>query len=375
MLRRYIYVISVVLLLVILSGCSSDETPDDKKEYGTLTLLLGAPDFEETTRGVTLPSGYVSYLDLYPQASQNYSTIGVFATTSEGKNSGILTYTGENKWTSHVAVKDGVTYNIYGFMPKEDAENATIVMNHGNNANDFSNGATLTINSLNAVTPADVCVIVGVEKTNSTGTEGTLSLGSFSYEGSSKEAGNYAYVLLDHIYAGLHFKMNVDATYHTLRTIKLKQLKLIANISSKTVNATIKLWTKAYAAGQTGYVEASYNPIESASFIPNNEGSSGEAILYQTEEGAEDLELTTSYQTFLGCFAPSTCTNFTLVSKYDVYDRKGNLIRKDQVSSNKITLSNDMVRGKINTYNVTVTPTYLYVLSEPDLDNPTIVVN
>ncbi len=375
MLRRYIYIIGMMLLTVVLGGCSSDETPDDKKEYGTLTLLLGAPDFEETTRGLKLPSGYVSYLDLYPQASQYYSTIGVFSTTSDTQHSGILTYTGENKWTSHVAVRDGVTYHLYGFMPKEGADHATIVGNHGSSDNDFSNGATLTINNLNAVTPADVCVIVGVAKTNSTGTEGTLSLGSFSYEGSSKEAGNYAYVLLDHLYAGLHFKMNVDATYHTLRTIKLKQLKLTANISSRTVNATVRLWTKAYAAGQPGYVEVSYNPIESASFTLNNEGSSGEAILYQTEEGAADLELTTSYQSFLGCFAPGTCTNFTLVSRYDIYDRKGNLIRKDQTSSNKITLSNDMVRGRINTYNVTVTPTYLYVLSDPDLDNPTIVVN
>ncbi len=357
------------LTLTACSGDSDAEAPD----YSTMNLLLGTPAFEENTRAVTLPDGYVSYLSLYPQAALSKSTIRVFMTTSSNTNSGVLTYKGDNKWTSNIPVAADTYYKIFGFMPREDAENATIAANHGTDA-DYTNGATLTITNLNAVTPADVCVIVGVAKTNKEGTDGTLSLGSFDYAGSSKEDGNYAYVLLDHLYAGLHFKMKVDATYNTLRTIKLKRLTLTANISSTTVNATIKLWTKAYASKLSGYDESAYDPVESAEFKANNEGTGSVATLYPANEGDGDLTLGTDYQTFLGCFAPGTCRNFTLTSTYDIYDRKGNLIRKDQTASNKISFATDLPRGKINTYNITVQPTYIYTLSEQDLDNPEVVL-
>jgi hypothetical protein len=61
---------------------------------------------------------------------------------------------------------------------------------------------------------------------------------------------------------------------------------------------------------------------------------------------------------------------------YNVYDRKGNLIRKDCKAKNVLNLpTGGLTRGQKYTFNLTVNPTYLYVLSDPDLDNPTITVN
>ena len=56
-----------------------------------------------------------------------------------------------------------------------------------------------------------------------------------------------------------------------------------------------------------------------------------------------------------------------------VYDRKGNLIRKGCEATNKIP-DLEASRGQRVQLNLTVNPTYLYVLSDPDLDNPTVKV-
>ena len=57
-----------------------------------------------------------------------------------------------------------------------------------------------------------------------------------------------------------------------------------------------------------------------------------------------------------------------------LYDSKGNLIRQDCTATNKLP-DLSAVRGQRVLLNMTVNPTYLYVLSEPDLDNPTIKIN
>lgn len=369
-IRRYQYIIGLMILLVM-GSCSTnenDEAPAESLPTNPMTLIIGAPDFEQMTRA-DLPFGFRSYASLYPQAAVSLSTIRTFMTTSSNAdNGGVFVYRGYDRWSSNIPVTKGTQYYVYGFMPKNIADNVTIAANHGS----YANGATLTITNLDAVTPADVCIIVGVEPTDNTGSTGSPELGKFGYVG--KEDDNYAFILLDHLYAGLHFRMRVNETYNNLRTIKLKKLVLKANLESGTVNATINLWSKSYASTLTDYDEELYNPIEKATFTANSAtGHYAEAQLYPIE-GDDPLALTTTYQDFLGCFAPGTCQSYTLYSTYDVYDKNDNLIRADQTTSNKIEFGNELPRGKINRYNLTVNPTYLYVLSDPDLDNPTVVI-
>ena len=75
---------------------------------------------------------------------------------------------------------------------------------------------------------------------------------------------------------------------------------------------------------------------------------------------------------------PKAGRYYELHSTYDVYDRMDNLIRKGCVAVNKIDVrsrfNQDLKRGYMYTLNLTVMPTYLYVLSDPDLDNPTVTV-
>jgi hypothetical protein len=74
---------------------------------------------------------------------------------------------------------------------------------------------------------------------------------------------------------------------------------------------------------------------------------------------------------------PNGITKLVLTSEYDVYDKDGNLIRQNCTAENKLPVTPDeqWKSGNRIVVPLTVEPTYLYVLSEPDLDNPTIIIN
>ena len=101
---------------------------------------------------------------------------------------------------------------------------------------------------------------------------------------------------------------------------------------------------------------------------------------FWSSEDGEELK-SNVYTECLGHFMPSGITTLILTSVYDVYDRKGNLIRKGCKATNTIVLQDLLTgqitteRGKRYTINLIVKPTYLYMLSEPDLDNPTVKIN
>ncbi len=384
--------LALFTLTLGMAGCSDDEEAPRHAPGQTLQLQVGFRNYVESPWSQTragLPTGfetYVPYQSLYPQTQPQYASITAYlahVTNADYTKSGTFTYNGIKNWLSDIPVVEGRQYYLYGLMPA-DVNVATGISYAPYSGTDYSTGAIMTINSLNAVTPADVCAIVGVakgKKTDNDITEDAIDLlpGHFGYLGSAENdatyGGNYAYVLLDHIYAGIHFKMNIDADYDKLRTIRLKQMVLRAHNGVKTVKAVITIKAGDPAEGAS--------PIESVTFT-NNEPivQTSDATLYEAKDTDEDGtiekdeldKLTTNYQDFLGCFAPGTCTTFDLISTYTVCDRKDNLIREDQVSVNRINLSGHLSRGQINTFVVTVKPTYLYMLSDPDLDNPTITI-
>ena len=91
-------------------------------------------------------------------------------------------------------------------------------------------------------------------------------------------------------------------------------------------------------------------------------------------EHREGLDISVASETIKGytcCFSLVNSQKLTLVSTYDVYDRKGNLIRQDCTSTNTLpSLENlEAKRGDLLTLNLNVNPTYLYQLSDQDLDN------
>lgn len=392
---------------LLLVGCQSDDTPEsaDIRQQTTMELLSFSSSFLDVTPWPTrangfhfsgyqsdhLPPGYLSYEQLRPHASIDDSTIGVFMPPDEISPSTDFIYQGINDgvsvWRSNVTVVEGKPYYIYGFMPRSGAESATITSLNGTGGNDYAYGAVISINNYDALTTADVSAIVGLrwatenEKINGIASDGSdVPLGNFSYEGRGSGE-NRLFVLLKHIYAGLHFATMLDPTYASLRSIRITKVELTAvNIIQK-VNLSIRL-----VANDSGTDPL---PLENVTYTAASERGNMTITLYEKKSAANDLGVEVpveDYNDFLGCTVPGSTENFILKTTYDVYDRnvttehpEGNLIRKGCVAENKIDRSviptfQELKAGELFTVNLLIKPTFLYMLSEPDLDNPTITI-
>lgn len=367
----------MTLGLLLCTACSddSDTLEEQKPALTTLTVIPYYSSFFEVNEMPTraLPTGYKPFSELYPTSTPNHTSIGLILTPNHTSvETNTIRYI-NNKWTGTLDIANEEQYYIYGFMPSEDAAGATVVSKNGTGGPDFANGATLTINGLSTLTPADVCVVVGVKKSDTPTNISELAdfkLGQFGYWGSSTD--NYVFLLLKHLYAGLHFKAHIDTEYAKLREIRVKEMKLKTTEEIATrINLTVPL-----TANNTGA-----DPVGTLSYADDsNTTGYAEITLFPYEGGPEEYSLPVETpQNFLSCFAPGKCKKFMIITKYDVYDRKGNKIREDCIAENQINTAgyygiDDLEAGDIYTIDLKVQPTYLYVLSEPDLDNPTFVI-
>ena len=391
-------------LIVLLTGCQSDsvDTVDTPRQNPTMEMQAYATTYKDvvpkasTRAGGWWPSGF----ELYEE--QNSIRIAFVTTTSIAKShdstddadGSFVFVPGDktvvpnipDKWMSSFVLPSTGSYYLYGYMPSTGNLTLTPVVKPDPAGTSYDNGANMTITGLPTATSSDVCVIVGVKKGANANDGSGIIMGQFGYTIDGET--NHVFLLCDHIYAALNLSIKVDATYNALRTIKLKKVwvKDCKNSSGGTFslksNVAITL-----EKSNTGITNPSLwvSPIKSISFT--NDGSNSVTNMEQTplfKAEGDGLELTTSDKYVQGYMAPIGMTEFTLVSQYDVYDTKGNLIRENQTAANKININQifstqlitvtEFERGTRYTLKLKVNPTYLYMLSEPDLNNPTVEV-
>ena len=350
-------------MAVLLTACTDDGAEDRRQR--SLYLVAGSQDYYNDDDPATraLPDGFNPYTLPDDTKIQGYLAAAGSEQPVVGLFSKDATY-----WSSRMQIDDDGSYFFYAFLPKEDDEIVSIVPYNGN----YSNGAVLTINGISAITPDDVCVAVGVKKhadvsDNIASLDMATRLGKFDVDINADE--EYLYLLLDHLFSRLKFEINIDATYNELRTIKVKKMELISvedKRKVKTVNATVTL-----AATTDGS-----SPLSSISIEVNETGDWEQSTAIYN--GTEPLVLTKEPQSIDSYYTPAEYTvptavnpTFILRTTYDVYDRKGNHpIRENEQAENKLA-PGIMHPGQEYSYKIKVTPTYLYVLSEPDLDSPT----
>ena len=348
--KKYIGIL-LIATAMLLSACSSDnpEAQTDTtvnepvgKEVQLMSYASPFTDQELSHRAA--PAGFTAYT---PDKNTN---MGIYMLLSENwaspKLERITYYTSTGKWNAYFEVEKNKTFTVYGYMPKSGEMSSTL-------AKSEANAATLTISNMKPVTTDDICIITGVKDTDS-----GLKEGQFSWSTPMEEIETYNIsLLMDHLYAAAQFRLKIDADYASLRTIKLKTMTLSTNKGS--VDATVML-----THNDTGA-----SPISSVTYDAS--GSSSTADIYNSNEGTA-LDKTTPLSVN-AYFAPGLSSNLTLVSTYDVYDSKDNLIRQNCTATNKLP-NLEAIRGQRVLLNMTVNPTYLYVLSDPDLDNPTITI-
>lgn len=363
--KNYIGILLAVATLLP-SACTSDDfetqptvtpgndteavTPGDEPEEAGRVVQLKAYSSLFADKGVfalPAPAGFNEY------TPDKATTMGIYTLLSENPlvdwaspQEERIVYT--NKWHAHFDVLPDKDYTVYGYMPKTGEMGSTLTKT-------TEDAATLTITDIKPVTTDDICIITGVKNTDEGLKEGQfywtwpISAGEDSYK---------IHLLMDHLYAAAQFRLKIDAEYAALRTIKLKTMTLSTDRES--VNASVTLM----------HNETGASPISDVTYTAS--GSNDAVVVFNNDEGTA-LDVDTPLDIY-ACFAPTLSGSLTLVSTYDVYDSKGNLIRQDCTASNKLP-DLEAVRAQRVQVNMTVTPSYLYVLSNPDLNNPTLTID
>ncbi|MBR7031215.1 MAG: hypothetical protein IKI06_08285 [Prevotella sp.] len=332
-------------------SCSSDDPEQEQKpEQGDRLQLVSF------TR-----SG-----DDFDQASiKNDSRIRMFITSNEEEPKQATFIWNNPSWSKDGKIKENADYYLYGVLSGDD-----ITTNITPSTN-YSSGATLTVSNLSplALEGQDPCVIVGVKGTlDGNLGESVVERGKFYYKGQSKDH-NYVHLLLDRLYSAVTFQFGpLDAEYASLRTIKLTKLQLKVNLSSDSkLNMTVPL-------------TAGSSPVGTITTSTQSGSSSSECTitLFEDADGKEFSEIVDG-DIQVGCFAPGYASDLSVVSYYDVYDKGatpyklssrtaenalgGILTYTDpQTNTQKPTLT----RGEKLTLTLTVNPSYLYQLSDPD---------
>ena len=341
-MKKEVFSILLVAMTMLLSACSSDEsgaqtvTTGEETPVGKLVqLMLYTSHFQDyKANHRAAPSGFTAY------TPDKTTDMGIYMIKD-----GDLSYKEErlryaSKWFAFFKAEAQENYTVYGYMPKTEGMSSVVAA--------VSSGvATLTINGIKPITTDDICIITGVNETDD-----GLKEGEFGWYMVNSNDNFFMYLLMDHLYASMNFSLITHPEYAQVRTIRLKTMKL--KVDKASVNATVTLT----------HNTVGNSPITAATYT--SEGTSYEAQIFHDDDGLA-LSSTTPIEVS-ACFAPSLSNDLTLVSTYDVYDSQDNLIRRDCTSTNKIPALNAK-RGERVQINLTVNPTYLYVLSHKDLDN------
>lgn len=363
-MKKYCIYLLLPALVLLVAGCDPDDSLNDDRSYPltvhTSTALPAvtpsyAPTRASTYTVATPADGTVLHLFM----PNNEST-----EKKKHDKEHIFTYsTSETKWISSAKVKNGAKYDVFGFMPEAGVAGSSI--SYSSTVTPFTGTTTMTLSGIKAANAYDVCFVVGA----SNGTDAP-TVGSYTYTG--KDVGNHLYLKLDHLFAEIQFKFRINADYGDLRKIRLNKVTL-KTASISTVDVTIR-----HTAGQ---------PVELASTdwtLHTATGGSQTQIFPKTSD--DDLILlTTDFQEIPGYLCPLAVGDdmgYAIEVEYDVFDahcsdtdiENGDAtpIRANQKATNqwKNNTTFHVERGTKYTVNCTVNPTYLYQLTDTDLDSP-----
>ncbi|MDO5447086.1 MAG: hypothetical protein Q4F34_04830 [Prevotellaceae bacterium] len=400
----------VLLALAMFAGCTADDDENGgKTDYYMLTPVIatntGTPVVTRALAGDPDPIVWGLYEELYPMSLENGPKIGVFVLDGNDPAS----FNSKPAWFQYVLEKDAsgnykrdadgrligewtglnthvnnnTEYYIYGFMSaNNESWNVTIAPESGS----YSNGATMQMLSVKSVTATDVCATVGILKadvsdlTDATlmkntiingGKEGQPGLGNFKYKAETRN--NFLYLWLDHLYSCINFELQVGTEYSKLRKIKLKQVDFAITNAVPAYNITVNL-------GSSGTAYASFTPSGTPTASVTDkiyESTAGEEIPVRSADDSPSLSIP-------GYFAPSGTFSGQQVKvtfTYDVYPINSDKPSRLNAQATNVLNIGDLLTaagktlgaGQLFTVKALIEPTYLYVLVDPDLDNPTVI--
>ena len=351
-----------VLLAVLIISLAWISCQRDEIDYNRVAIYPVVSSLTETavvTRA--LPAGYSAYsydgqgqpLSLAAYAIAFDKTTGARANQYDALNKS-FTALADGNWRSTLELEVGSKYNLYTHTAFPGASDYQLNYTQSN--------TTVTFSGLNVITDSDPLVeratagkrIKDTDPASAITAEyPTMDIGTFSIGEvlpTTDNDGIYrAFIALEHLYAKASIVLYLDDTYNELRTIRIK-------------SAVIETTAGGTLAGTHEY-SFTNNKVTLATT-----NTSGNPISIDLID--EDVTLTTTpteYGWF--CFIPSLKPNCKLSVTYDVLDKAGNLLGERTVSNNKILdrVANP-ARGSDYEIKIKVSPTYLYQLSDGDVE-------
>ena len=374
----------------IFSSCSSDL--EDPEQQGIFLRVMGYENDYVEVDAVTRAT--VSWQPAGYSETHVYTSYGIFFTKEDGTVIDNKFRTYNTKWYMVEEVKNAGDYYLYGYMPY-DAGNVTIEPPTSGN---YKDGAVLTFRKMNAAMIQDPCIVTAAkdatrnEKPGESGkytyTLGNglewLPAGDFKCNIKSSEA-NTLFFLFDHLYAALSMRFRIDETYNQLRDICIKRLELESYKDEACTELMPKLQAVVTLAANTTGASPIVGDIV---FTDDPSGEKMDKVLIFNNPNAKwedegeksdrlpslDAQGNKIYVDKTG-YIPKTGTDnfYKLTTTYDVYDTKGKLIRKDQSAVNvlnpkKLFNQPQLLRGNRYTLRMTIAPTFLYMMSDDDLE-------
>lgn len=328
---------------LLLSGCGEkqEDVPQPEPEQGSPLML----------RTLTRTDGAMPFV-----AGANWK-IRTFLTdaTSVVEANGLFEYTGA-VWKSNLSVKEERQYYLYGYMPS--SLGGTFAVPASNN---YSDGVVLTFSNLPDISSDDPCVVVGVQRVDSESAPAEVIEGHYGYL-SGIVGKNYVNLLMGHLYSSLQLAFRLDEQYAQLRSIWLKEVKL--NSTYGNVSTTLNI-RSGYGVGTPTFTKIS-DANRSVDFLSSSELLTKEHIINA---------LTLDKMVYCApCIFDASGTNVSITTTYDVLDKQGNNLG-ERTSTNKLRIAaSSLIPGQKKLVTISVRPSYLYVLSDFDLDNPVLTI-
>lgn len=361
-LTQHLLALLLIVAVGLLTACS-DDTPEQDGESLRIVSCTRADNSVEANSDYKPLALFLAYANANVEGSYYvaegtcYNLIGDVTFRQEQSGGS----------TSKIEVEANTNYAVYGLAPSNAATcgvTATL------------SGATFSISNLPVVGTKDLCAVVGVQKVTSSSDARDVKLGKFTFVGTKP---TNVHLLLDHLLGGIKFQLSIASSYNNLRTIKLRKLTV------KTKNGDSEAADEPFIASTTVYItpnETNTNPMRIDSGTGTDSwtitGKENSAEIFNGEETLKPDQFLPS--TAPACYIPpvsGVTDSLVLESNFDVYDKQGNLVRENCTAINKLyklQKVKDLLRGQMIELKLTVNPTYLYQLSEPDLDNPTITL-
>ena len=355
-----------MMAVALLMAACAEDNPLEVRPDGKVRVNVGCESQTEVQVGTRAAAdGYTEF----GGADYDGVQLAVIAwqKNTQKYDQGFATYSysnGAGKWTSNVYLAKQ-TYNVYGYMPHNGEANS-IQPDLGSETGPSTFAMKWTGQPTFATKP--VLASVGAAKSN--GSSSSVADGSFEVDVDKVGQEEKINFRMNHLLAKLTLQFYLPKPYADKRKIEVTQVTLSGG------QGVADRYDITCSYDASGALTTTYMPMQ---------GASTSGITYPYKDVAGLLLTTTKQQFGTYYFVPDAVNRssnlMTLTVTYNVYDKNGTLTREHQTATNaKIALHkvNNVAQATQvaheYTANVKVVPSYLYVLSDGDMQNPYIVL-